>query len=71
VDGSEPSRAALAWAVRQAKLTSAIVEAVIAWELPATFGLIPSLHVGFLGVRVKVLTKAIAKRATRLWSGRE
>jgi nucleotide-binding universal stress UspA family protein len=30
VDGSEPSDAALAWAVHQAKLTGGVVEAVIA-----------------------------------------
>ena len=38
VDGSVPSKAALAWAVKQARLTGATVEAVIAWELPATYG---------------------------------
>ena len=38
VDGSVPSKAALAWAVRQARLTGAAVEAVIAWELPAMAG---------------------------------
>jgi hypothetical protein len=38
VDGSVPSRAALAWAVGQARLTGAVVEAVIAWEFPATYG---------------------------------
>jgi nucleotide-binding universal stress UspA family protein len=32
VDGSEPSREALRWAVRQAGLTGATVEAVIAWH---------------------------------------
>jgi hypothetical protein len=36
VDGSVPSKAALAWAVQQARLTGAVVEAVIAWEFPAT-----------------------------------
>jgi nucleotide-binding universal stress UspA family protein len=34
VDGSVSSRAALRWAVRQAKLTGGTVDAVIAWELP-------------------------------------
>ena len=34
VDGSASSRAALRWAVRQAKLTGGTVEAVIAWQLP-------------------------------------
>lgn len=38
VDGSVPSKAALAWAVRQARLTGASVEAVIAWETPASYG---------------------------------
>jgi nucleotide-binding universal stress UspA family protein len=38
VDGSQPSKSALAWAVRQAKLTGATVEPVIAWEFPATYG---------------------------------
>lgn len=35
VDGSAPSKAALAWAIGQARLTGAVVEAVIAWESPA------------------------------------
>jgi nucleotide-binding universal stress UspA family protein len=34
VDGSPSSRAALRWAVRQAKLTGGTVDAVIAWQLP-------------------------------------
>ncbi len=34
VDGSEPSLAALRWAVRQAELIGATVEAVIAWHYP-------------------------------------
>ena len=38
VDGSAPSKAALAWAARQARLTGATVEAIIAWEYPATYG---------------------------------
>ena len=38
VDGSDPSKAALAWAVRQGRLTGATVEAVIAWELPVNYG---------------------------------
>jgi nucleotide-binding universal stress UspA family protein len=36
VDGSPSSRAALEWAVRQAALTGAVVEAVTAWHFPAT-----------------------------------
>jgi nucleotide-binding universal stress UspA family protein len=38
VDGSLPSKAALAWAIHQAKLTGAVVEAVIAWHHPASYG---------------------------------
>ena len=38
VDGSEESRAALRWAVGQARLTSAIVEAVTVWKYPSTLG---------------------------------
>ncbi|MGD0605215.1 MAG: universal stress protein [Streptosporangiaceae bacterium] len=34
VDGSPSSRAALRWAVRQAKLMDATVDAVIAWQIP-------------------------------------
>lgn len=36
VDGSSSSRAALRWAVRQARLTGGTVDAVIAWEMPTT-----------------------------------
>jgi nucleotide-binding universal stress UspA family protein len=35
VDGSEPSRDALRWAITQAGLTGAAVEAVIAWHVPS------------------------------------
>jgi nucleotide-binding universal stress UspA family protein len=38
VDGSVPSKAALAWALGQARLTGAAVEAVIAWEFPSITG---------------------------------
>jgi nucleotide-binding universal stress UspA family protein len=38
VDGSVPSKAALAWAITQARLTGAAVEAVIAWEFPTMVG---------------------------------
>jgi nucleotide-binding universal stress UspA family protein len=38
VDGSVPSKAALAWAIRQARLTGAEVEAVTAWHFPIAFG---------------------------------
>ncbi|MFJ6662470.1 universal stress protein [Streptomyces sp. NPDC091383] len=38
VDGSEGSRHALGWAVRQAELTGGRVEAVIAWDIPQFHG---------------------------------
>jgi len=38
VDGSDRSKAALRWAVRQAELTGSSVDAVIAWQYPSTFG---------------------------------
>ncbi|HEY2075372.1 MAG TPA: universal stress protein [Streptosporangiaceae bacterium] len=37
VDGSESSLAALRWAVRQAELTGAPLEAVSAWEWPVSY----------------------------------
>ena len=37
VDGSHGSRAALRWALTQARLTGAVVEAVAAWQQPATY----------------------------------
>jgi nucleotide-binding universal stress UspA family protein len=39
VDGSASSMAALRWAIRQAKLTGSSVVAVIAWHLPAGYGI--------------------------------
>jgi len=38
VDGSDGSKQALKWAVRQAELTGARVEAVIAWDVPQFHG---------------------------------
>ncbi|MFD7906929.1 universal stress protein [Kitasatospora sp. NPDC059722] len=38
VDGSQPSRAALRWAVRHAELIGGVVDAVGAWEPPSHFG---------------------------------
>jgi nucleotide-binding universal stress UspA family protein len=39
VDGSDSSRTALAWAVRQAELTGATIDAVTAWHIPAYYGI--------------------------------
>jgi nucleotide-binding universal stress UspA family protein len=35
IDGSRSSRAALRWAVRQAVLNGGIVDAIMAWQIPA------------------------------------
>jgi nucleotide-binding universal stress UspA family protein len=37
VDGSTSARRALRWAIRQAELTGGSVDAVIAWECPASY----------------------------------
>ncbi len=68
VDGSPSSRAALAWAVEQARLTGATVEAVIAWEVRANYGGYPvpvpapaPPNVDWGGLATKVLDHAIAE----------
>ncbi|MFK4145465.1 universal stress protein [Streptomyces sp. NPDC004065] len=38
VDGSESSKRALRWAVRQGELTGGVVEAVTAWDIPQFHG---------------------------------
>lgn len=38
VDGSEPAQRALEWALGQAKLTGAVVDAVLAWQYPVSYG---------------------------------
>ncbi len=62
VDGSAPSKAALAWAVRQARLTGAVVDAVIAWEIPSTYGYpMPVGDVDFKGIAAQVVADAITE----------
>jgi nucleotide-binding universal stress UspA family protein len=46
VDGSPSSKAALAWAVRQAEETHASLEAVIAWHYPAMVTGVPFAPMG-------------------------
>ena len=41
VDGSDSSKAALRWAIRQAKLTGGSVDAVTVWRFPSTHGWAP------------------------------
>ena len=62
VDGSTPSKSALAWAVRQARLTGATVEAVIAWEYPVNYRypvpVLPNMDFGELAGQVVALAIA-------------
>jgi len=65
VDGSAPSKAALAWAVRQARLTGAAVEAIIAWQYPATYGYTmpaaPEVNYNFEEIAAEVVANTIAE----------
>jgi nucleotide-binding universal stress UspA family protein len=62
VDGSVPSKAALVWAVQQSRLTGAAVEAVIAWEFPATYGYpAPVSDVNWEELARQVISEAIAE----------
>jgi len=61
VDGSVSSQAALAWAVRQAHLTGAVVEAVTAWQFPSAYGYpVPTLDTDFEELATKTVKDAIA-----------
>jgi nucleotide-binding universal stress UspA family protein len=67
VDGSSHSKAALRWAVTQARRTGVRVEATSAWQQPATvgypYGWSPDIHVGDIVAIVaeKVLADAVAE----------
>jgi nucleotide-binding universal stress UspA family protein len=64
VDGSPSSKAALAWAIGQAHLTGAVVEAVTAWDYPTTYGYAaPVIDVDWEGLAAQVLSDAIAEVA--------
>jgi nucleotide-binding universal stress UspA family protein len=65
VDGFESSRAALRWAIHQAKLTGAVVDAVTAWQIPAGSGLIPAADLPDYQDDARIiLTEAIAEMCT-------
>ena len=65
VDGFESSEAALRWAIHQAKLTSAVVDAVTAWQVPAGSGLIPAADLPDYQDDARIiLTEAIAEMCT-------
>lgn len=60
VDGSPSSRQALRWAVGQARLTGASVDAVLCWALPTMYGRAPMSVDRELGhTAEKVLAQAV------------
>ncbi len=61
VDGSDSSKAALRWAIRQAKLTGGSVDAVTAWHYPSTYGWAPIADgaIDVEGEAKKTLTEAL------------
>ncbi len=65
IDGSPPSVAALRWAIRQAELTGASVDAVSAWQFPASagaYGWAPESgfdNIDFEGLTAKALKAAV------------
>jgi nucleotide-binding universal stress UspA family protein len=67
VDGSDSSIEALRWAIRQAELTGAMVEATIAWHFPLLLGGYAWPPVGilettdFAGMAGKFLNEAVTK----------
>jgi nucleotide-binding universal stress UspA family protein len=62
VDGFESSKAALRWAIHQAKLTGAAVEAITTWQIPAGSGLLPADDVpDYQDDARMVLTEAITE----------
>jgi nucleotide-binding universal stress UspA family protein len=65
IDGSVPSKAALRWAIRQAKLTGAVVDAVIAWHYPGSYGYpVPAPDdTDYKALAAEVVTDAIAEAA--------
>ncbi len=63
IDGSDSSKAALRWAIRQAKLTGGSVDAVIAWRFPSTYGWPPPADgaIDFESNAKQILTTALAE----------
>ena len=72
VDGSVPSKAALSWAVEQGRLTGAVVEAVIAWEFPATYGYpVPVSGVNWEQLAQQVVSRGYSRCRRRRRRGRQ
>ena len=63
VDGSDSSKEALRWAIRQAALTGASVDAVTAWRYPSGYGWAPLSDgaVDFEGDAKRTLIEALAE----------
>jgi nucleotide-binding universal stress UspA family protein len=64
VDGSESSKRALRWAIRQAELTGGTVDAVTAWHFPPAYGVAPvgvDAGVDFEGDAKRTLTEALTE----------
>ena len=61
VDGSDCSKDALRWAARQAELTGATVDAIMAWRFPAFYGWAPadSEDLDFRRFAVQALADAV------------
>ena len=65
VDGFESSKAALRWAIHQAKLTGAVVDAVTTWHIPPGAGLVPAVDMPDYQDDARiVLTEAITEMCT-------
>ena len=60
VDGSPSSKAALRWAMAEARLRSARVQAVACWEFPLYYGWPPGVpYEDFAGMAGKALSQAV------------
>jgi uncharacterized membrane protein len=65
VDGFESSKAPLRWAIHQAKLTGAVVDAVTAWQVPEGTGWIPAADTpDYQQGAFSLLAEAIAEMCT-------
>jgi nucleotide-binding universal stress UspA family protein len=63
VDGSAAATRALVWAMGQAAVTGGVVEAVIAWDIPAGYGIGPTVVDGdeLVGNAERTLADAVAE----------
>ncbi len=64
VDGSPSSKAALAWAAGQARLTGAVIEAITVWDFPNTYGYpMPVSDIDWEQLAKQALSDAVAEVA--------